>query len=995
MPKPGVFALLVLLGCARTPSTASKAASSAQPRVIDPITDRSRPSGNVPLSDSAKAVEAAYRLAPDRRFVLAAADIQQILTHRKPSSVTLDFDDGRWVIRCDGAVAGELTDLPKFSDGMAMLIAWAKNLGRESRVALPPGVMISAQRDVESFDSPALFRALGNLARVSGGKPLDAAAMRLAARAMTLLNLQMVDRFELAESVRARALAILAISRSLDPSPGDEDLAMMTALCGYETEARALAETLPEGSVARELIRATPRDPGQGATRAMLYVAARNSVLADHVGDPQKALQPFLPVLRTQAVPLALLDEDDSQPIGLGVAALMVDDVSGHAESTKPALDPFAPPDSVADHPGRLLTRFERGLPARIRASQSALFDGAEVRAFHEALFYSAIGQVYRFLAVHLFDREGVRSFLSDFDSSVSPTDSEMLRWMEIASAARFDPNAAGASMAELLKLRAVGGVVRAEVLSDIAAALGGNTPAVRGGIKQMFARLDSRPAGMIRAGLLAISVQHPLCRDLYFRKGVERAPSLVTPGTMAWVDHLTGNREDLRVLADRPDLRSSDRAFALDYLDQLGDDQAWIRARFQRLLDVSYDDVYTTYAGFLNRHHDWAAKEKAARHWLDTHPSDQGIQRAYYASSCAKALEQMGRYDEAWRLVEPQIEVFSGNILASAVSLLQRRGELGRANDLGRQMIERYPNVAARTDFAIVLWREGRWREAAELFDPRKASLRRDEWIQLFPAAFADAFADGPDERALSAFDALVQVHVDPAELAEITAELMKRGKPAMAFALAQSVCDQPNHRVSAHDPQKGLDHINAYKALKAWKGYPAASDWLRARVPDEAVLEMELLLYENDGLEAMWDLASPRANAVKNIELQVHLVSSLVRQRVPPSDARWIQLGEITRNTPKDRESLLSVNEYLFGLIDEKEFAAWPTNAVGRCAVQYYISLKAAARGDYPTALPWMVAAADGPAGSVPQLLALTMLGKWSSGGLSWAETTRRSVL
>ena len=40
---------------------------------------------------------------------------------------------------------------------------------------------------------------------------------------------------------------------------------------------------------------------------------------------------------------------------------------------------------------------------------------------------------------------------------------------------------------------------------------------------------------------------------------------------------------------------------------------------RFYNDFTKTAPDELTTYAGFLNRHHDWAAKEKAARHWLDT----------------------------------------------------------------------------------------------------------------------------------------------------------------------------------------------------------------------------------------------------------------------------------------------------------------------------------------------------------------------------------------
>jgi len=176
------------------------------------IVDHSRPSKgvlDVAPEEMASVVEAKLRVAPDRRFLLAARDIDQLKTGRK-EPVSLDFADGRWNVSVGTTEAFSLPDLPTFADGLNALTTFAAKVD-------------------------------------SAGKPADYATL---AHTATLLNEQQPDRFGVADEERAWALALIALARSAHPNAAEDDVAVMANICGYTTEARQLG-LKPQSAAAR------------------------------------------------------------------------------------------------------------------------------------------------------------------------------------------------------------------------------------------------------------------------------------------------------------------------------------------------------------------------------------------------------------------------------------------------------------------------------------------------------------------------------------------------------------------------------------------------------------------------------------------------------------------------------------------------------------------------------------------------------------------------
>ena len=65
------------------------------------------------------------------------------------------------------------------------------------------------------------------------------------------------------------------------------------------------------------------------------------------------------------------------------------------------------------------------------------------------------------------------------------------------------------------------------------------------------------------------------------------------------------------------------------------------------------------------------------------------------------------------------------------------------------------------------------------------------------------------------------------------------------------------------------------------------------------------------------------------------------------------------------------------------------------GMTTVAYFIGLKAASRGDYDKALPWMLAAADGDPMYPPRAWALETLSRWNAAKMTWKEIAAAGLL
>ncbi|HSY47597.1 MAG TPA: hypothetical protein VLC46_02175 [Thermoanaerobaculia bacterium] len=991
--------LLLLAFCAQSPAPERPAAEEP------PIIDRSRPQERIaalPVLDAMEAVDAVYRLLPDRRVLLAVRDVYELHTGQV-ASVDVDFRNGGWEIHCANHLAGRLPELPQFGEDLAMLSSWSHALGPPPTTLVSPRVSADSGRLVESFSPPFLIAAMRSLSLAAGGGPLGADVLRLAARASVDLNVQMTDSYGVGDAITARALALVAMARDADPRFGDEEATLLADEMGYTTEAREMALRFPVDSVALIVTGVMPpRRDLSGANARLAYLSARRLVIHAGGNDRIESIAPFIGRLRARALPLLLQNNDFSNAVSAAhcVEALVVDDVTGAGFADKLVTfggtsawleEAQAAIPAAKSEAGALVSQYESSRANYARDAASRLLGSDAIRGFYDAIFYSALDSEFAFYRSRLAEQGATNEFLQSVGTTSSETGRDVRAVMRAAAANTFE-GGRGVEPQAIVGWNHVGGAARANTLIALNSAHGGDQ-SVHNAAVAFFAVLDSRPQQMLSAGRIALAITaDPSRRDRYMGTAFRRSPIVADEGIQAWFYYLTGDVSALRMLAGQRSTRRADRAVATDYVGRLGD-AAFADRNFESLLAESYEGVYPIYAGWLNSRHEWQAKERAARHWLAVNAGHDSIEDAYYASSLADALEHQGRYDEAWKTVEPHIDVWSENIVEKAVSLLQRRGQVEKANALGRAMIERYPGASSRSGLAVVLWREKRWQDAAALFDPKLARYSRSEWTASVPDDFASACEKSDVTTVSAAMDALLDAGIDSTYLLmSIPEALRKIGRADLAFAVAERACLR--HPLKENGDDGVYEHVIAYTMLAAAKGDREAIDWLRSQTPDALVMRMAMTLYQTHQFGALFAVSSPRPLARKNIELQVYLVAALTQLRVAKDDPRFVALRNDVATQAIDPNSLQGITRYLLGMTDEKTFIAWGKSLDGRCNVEYFIGLKSASEGNYDRALRAIVAATYGPYGSVPQVWAENLLGTWNNQRGTWPEVARRAA-
>src|SRR6266571_1405548 len=112
-----VVSLLVCLACTRALQQTAATSTPAGPARGIAIVDDSRPKltlDQIQPAEIPAAVEATFRLMPDRRVLTAVADVYELSTGRAASNVEIDFRGGVWQIRCADQEVGSLPELAAF-----------------------------------------------------------------------------------------------------------------------------------------------------------------------------------------------------------------------------------------------------------------------------------------------------------------------------------------------------------------------------------------------------------------------------------------------------------------------------------------------------------------------------------------------------------------------------------------------------------------------------------------------------------------------------------------------------------------------------------------------------------------------------------------------------------------------------------------------------------------------------------------------------------------
>lgn len=971
-PRKSCWLPFALLLCGCTASAAPTAEPSSRRSIVD-RSDANARLADVPVLEMPAALDLVFRVRPDRRFVEAAAEVVEIAAAREVGQVEIELVEGAWRVGVEGRTALVLPELATFADALAALSRWAAEQAPGSASPTPPAVLARVDSEIARFYPRFLFSALRWL---DADGPLDAAAAERAARAAALLTVQMHDTFDLGDPLRGRALALLALARSRSPACCVEAEALLASAFGYEAEARSLASALPAG-FARALVR--DEELPAADDEAARWLALRRAL--------QAGARPAHPAgLDVEAGPILVAAASQDGEGARWAQSLLLRSLGQGATKALPIDDESAP---VGDLPllsaSAALGPFEERLPSFAVAQSSRWLDADSIASFYEASWYSALEVDFQALE-QLASQPATARFVSSLEPRTA-TGRSVVAWMSNLVEARYGRYDASRMDATLGSVGLLGGSSRYELLEAFQRSVG-NPPELRLAARRLFTTLDSRPAETRAAGELAdFPIGHLARRDLYLRSASTRAPRQAE-GQLARLLTLAGDRERLRELAEDRNAPFTDRLHALDDLGKVTDLD--LAATFDRLFAENGYPVadLPVYVDYLNRRGQPGIKEALIRKTLSAHRELDPITEAYLVSSLADALERQGRYDEAWTWVQPRLGVFSANILAGGVSLLQRLGRDADALRLGAQMVERYPSASSRADFAEVLWRMGRAERAAELFAPARHEISMAEARRDLPEAFARAFGDEDVAVALPAFDALVAAGLPVPVLGAFAGAARLHGHDVLALALVERFLAIPSGGVDRG--YQVLAGATGYELVRESSGGEAADRWLAARFPLGAELDLLMSLLANGHLELLEGIIRTRPTVAKPLHAAGMLSAALALQRVPSSDGAWGTVRSLLDASPaaSDLAAVEARVRHVLGEIDAVEVSRAAANAYDRADASYSLGLRAVAEGDYDLALGHFLAAAEGPANYPPSSWAISQLYIWRAKQRSWQD-------
>ncbi len=204
------------------------------------------------------AVQTAYRLSPDNRLLLAVGEIYFLYTGQEPAKAVAEYRGSGWRIRYQNQEVGTLPELPDFPDFMKLLSQWSRQLNEQYPLNLKESQNESWKQSVtgqlDRILLPHVLSALKEIDSQWQQGQRDPALLSLAARGLALMTLQSSDRMEILDPLPAKALAMLAMARSMTRQDMDWEESLLAEVMDYSAHAIRFAKKLSSSDPLRHYV---------------------------------------------------------------------------------------------------------------------------------------------------------------------------------------------------------------------------------------------------------------------------------------------------------------------------------------------------------------------------------------------------------------------------------------------------------------------------------------------------------------------------------------------------------------------------------------------------------------------------------------------------------------------------------------------------------------------------------------------------------------------
>ncbi|MFO0646418.1 MAG: hypothetical protein U0326_09275 [Polyangiales bacterium] len=901
----GVIAALGLAGTAAL-STLVVLPRRARVQLVEPRqTDAPRPSADLSaglptsVAELREAVASRTRLRPDRRALMALAELQRLVDGTAPT-VTAVWRDGRWRLSLGGTDAGSLPEAADFDDLVALVAEVSASMTPLHPLAPSGGAAPEAASWpllAPSRPSLAALTAL-DVAWSSGQRSPE--TLSAAARSLAALAVETPDALDGADLIAARALASLAWARALGRRDPEAE-AVLARHMGYESAAMRAAETLPESSPVRAWAR---RD--DDALRAM----AR----ADDARETARYLWFRRLVERREGDAARAWAERALREGGAGVAVegFLFDALRGApSEVTRAA---------VRGHAQRALLRLQREvsagaapvrgaadiLPALVelsprRATQGTFLDASLVTARDRAVVLSSL---FEELTSAL--DAGATSEATTLADSLNTLAPESVRdfvlWathVAYVSAATLAPDVLQQDLAAPLSPGA------AALLRSCDIALGAfeqGDARARVSVERLATHLDARPAHRASLALRAGDALHDVALTRSCCEPTLR--DIPTSDAAAWCLARRSDQDGLVAMATDATLPLSRRTLAADLAGRVRGVRAdALDAAWRTILGAS-PASWGPREGYIRRLEAQGRTDEAlalADAWLrdvrDAPPSVVASAR----TAAARLARARGEPQRALRAVEPALSTLDEPLLGEAARALADLGRFDDAERVAVASLEHHRSPRAVALAAEVFWRRNAYDRAARAVAQSGVALTGAQWRARVVDAFARVFSDATAQSARSAVGELVASSVSLPRLRDIPRELHRRGRSDLATVTLDALMAAQHQRAPGGD----ADAVVEGYLYRVPAGAPAALAWASARLDDVARPMAAPWAFSRGADALLWDLIDPPRD-VAGAE-RVWLLRAASARRANDEGAHHVELTEHYATNPPGDEAAI----------------------------------------------------------------------------------------
>ncbi len=926
-------------------------------------------SGNIiaeaPADQMLQILRKSYRLQPDKRFLMSVAQIHSFLTDEPIEVVSVDFKNDAWLIQYKNLEVGTFPEAPDFSDAMRMLSAWTQKLQTKHHYKLntaEPEQSKELNADADRFYLPYQIMLLRKINTLWLDDDRDSGFLPIATRALVNLNLQNLDQVELGDFSTAKALTMLVLSKNLTQEKLVHEECLLSHTMGYTTHAFNICKSLPE------------KDP------VRFYGTNQNKELEDAANLASASDQThYLWLLRLAS----LKNEDDfskyrravypkmEQPLSIIRATLGLDDFSMNRtwsrtalpliveQITQDSLLPGTSPQIANDIISKLqrakstpalIDSFEKAISDETEKKNRPFLTSTEYSSYYRNYFYSALYIQGLFYMDELSSVEAVTEFSDDLKkASANPYITDFQKWYGHLAESKQGAQDLQPLFNDFQNLSIFGARILFRTMERITPRADQNDPKVYSAIKTLVSRMDTRVrhryflADLMRDELRDLKQQENLCSSI-FRDDVLDESEAAT-----WCAQYTGNTNVLMGLLNSRQFKVSKKGKILRYLRFRDDvDAGILEDQFKKAIKENPEDwdIREEYVEFLRQKERNAETISVINEWLRTHDDSDGFDYLFAIRELGEGYYRDGKYEEGWEVVEPEVSSYQAGVLIQGFFLLYKLGREQESLKLAHETLERYPDdTNVLLDMDEVLWRLGKYTEAAQEIHSFSYPITTSEWCYDVGKKFATVFKDQSKEQVIEAIGAMIDIQAPGIFFRCASENLGDAGKYDLAYEVSM--------KANEHGLADMGMFVSTYKYLRESKGKEEALVWARSVQIQQKYSDLSLVMFDYNEHELMWELIQdPEQTPEPNVVWLMRAASS-----VRPGSGLNYNRDQLLQHYQTTVEDFYhKLGRYLLGLSDEQDILKDAENDLKkRSLAAFMFGLKAQSNGNYSDAVDW----------------------------------------